>query len=89
MEFILTFITGFAAAILFEAWDWIEKIKHKHEWKVCGISNVLQIDHEGEPYRLCLCKCATCGEREQQWREVEFDELQELETGKSVLLRWW
>lgn len=88
MEFILIFITGFAAALLFEAWDRIKKIKHKHEWKVCGTSNVLQIDHEGEAYRLCFCMCATCGDCKQLWREVEFDELQKLETGESVLLRW-
>lgn len=63
-------------------------LKCKHNWKITERSNVLQQDDMGYPLRLCIWKCSKCGKSEQQWTDVNEEELKELETGKSVLLKW-
>ena len=62
--------------------------KCKHNWEIVERSNVLQQDSMGYPLRLFICECPKCGEYEQQWIDVDEKELEELETGKSVLLKW-
>jgi hypothetical protein len=42
----------------------------------------------GYPLRLFICKCLKCGKYEQMWIDVNEKELEELKTGKSVLLEW-
>ena len=59
-----------------------------HHWVVYKRSNVIQKDDMGYPLRLFICRCAKCGKYEQQWIDVNEKELEELETGKSVLLEW-
>lgn len=61
----------------------------QHDYRVKTLSNVLQLDDMGYPLRLCICECTKCGKSTQQWRDVAKDALQELDTGKSVLLQWW
>lgn len=51
-------------------------------------SNVLQLDDIGYPLRLYMTRCTKCGESKQQWIDVSIVELDELDSGKSVLLRW-
>jgi len=60
----------------------------RHNWKRVCRSNVLQQDDMGYPLRLCLCKCDKCGEYDQQWLDVPEEELKELKTGDSVLIKW-
>lgn len=62
--------------------------KCKHEWKVCERSNALQFDHMGYPLRLFLVKCSKCGEYDQRWIDVAVEEADELDNGKSVLVKW-
>ena len=62
--------------------------KCNHTWVIDQRSNVIQQDNMGYPLRLFLCRCAKCNKLEQQWIDVNEDELEELETGKSVLLKW-
>ena len=59
-----------------------------HDWKVEQRSNVIQFDGQGYPLRLFVVKCSKCGKYDQQWIDVDIDEADELETGKSVLLEW-
>ena len=59
-----------------------------HNWEISEKSNVLQLDYMGYPLRLYICKCSKCSEYEQRWIDVPKKELEELETGKSVLLKW-
>lgn len=59
-----------------------------HTWQITERSNVLQLDWMGYPLRLFLCQCSKCGKYDQQWIDVPLKELEELETGKSVLLKW-
>lgn len=65
------------------------KCKCKHNWTINLRSNVLQQDDMGYPLRLCICKCLKCGASDQQWLDVNEKELEELKTGKSVLLKWY
>lgn len=60
----------------------------KHNWVIDLRSNVLQQDDMGYPLRLCICRCTRCGASDQQWLDVNEKELEELKTGKSVLLKW-
>ena len=62
--------------------------KCNHIWHITERSNVLQLDDMGYPLRLFICKCSKCGKSDQQWIDVAEEELEELETGKSVLLEW-
>ena len=59
-----------------------------HDWRITKRSNVLQLDEMGYPLRLFICKCSKCGKSDQQWIDVAEEELKELETGQSVLLKW-
>ena len=60
----------------------------RHNWETTEKSNVLQVDEMGYPLRLFICKCTKCGKSEQMWIDVAKSQLQELDTGKSVLLTW-
>ena len=62
--------------------------KCNHNWQVTERSNIIQQDDMGYPLRLFICKCSKCGKSEQQWIDVNEKELEELKTGKSVLLKW-
>lgn len=62
--------------------------KCNHDWKVTEKSNVLQQDNMGYPLRLYIRQCSKCGKSEQVWFDVSEKALKELETGKSVLLKW-
>lgn len=64
------------------------KRKCNHEWKITEYSNVLQLDDMGYPLRLVICTCAKCGITEQHWHDVNKSALEQLDTGKSVLLKW-
>lgn len=61
----------------------------KHIWAIYSKSNVLQQDDMGYPLRLCICRCTKCGVSDQKWIDVNEKELEELKTGKSVLLKWY
>ena len=63
-------------------------LKCKHDWRLLKSSNVLQLDDMGYPLRLCIFRCNKCGKSDQQWVDVPKDALAEIDTGKSVLLRW-
>lgn len=60
----------------------------KHNWEKKYRSNALQMDCMGYPLRLFVCKCSKCGEYTQKWIDVSKEELDELETGESVLVEW-
>ena len=62
--------------------------KCNHTWVIDQRSNVIQQDSMGYPLRLFLCRCSKCNKSDQQWIDVDEDELEELETGQSVLLKW-
>ena len=62
--------------------------KCNHNWEITERSNVLQLDDMGYPLRLFIVKCSKCGKSDQQWIDVAEEELEELDTGKSVLLKW-
>jgi hypothetical protein len=66
----------------------VRLFKFNHKWKISERSNVIQQDDMGYPLRLFICKCSKCGKSEQQWIDVNEKELEELKTGKSVLLKW-
>ena len=52
-------------------------------------SNVLQLDHNGYPLRLCICKCKKCGRTQHKWLDESPSKAQkELDNGISVLLKW-
>lgn len=63
-------------------------LKCKHDWRLLERSNVLQLDDMGYPLRLCIFRCNKCGKSDQQWVDVPKEALAEIDTGKSVLLRW-
>lgn len=63
-------------------------IKCKHEWELTERSNVIQCDVMGYPLRLFIRKCNKCDKSEQVWIDVAKEELKELDTGESVLLKW-
>lgn len=67
----------------------IFKRKCNHNWKVDQRSNVLQLDDMGYPLRLCICKCDKCGQYDQQWLDTSTDSCKELDTGESVLIKWY
>lgn len=62
--------------------------KCNHNWKVEKRSNAIQLDDMGYPLRLFIVRCSKCGKYDQHWIDVNEKELEELKTGKSVLLRW-
>lgn len=62
--------------------------KCNHKWVITERSNILQQDDMGYPLRLCICKCSKCGKYDQKWLDMPEDDLKELETGKSVLIKW-
>lgn len=62
--------------------------KCKHHWVVSEKSNALQLDDMGYPLRLFICKCSKCGKTEQRWLDVSVSALDELKSGKSVLVEW-
>ena len=62
--------------------------KHKHQWKITEVSNVVQLDDFGYPLRLCIEKCDICEQSEQVWLDVGEEALKKLETGESVLCEW-
>lgn len=59
------------------------KCKHDYEYQR---TNKLQLDDMGYPLRLFNRKCLKCGIQEQLWIDVPVEELNELETGESVLI---
>lgn len=62
--------------------------KCSHKWKTLKKSNALQLDDLGYPLRLFICKCSKCGIYDQQWIDVSRKEAEELDNGKSVLVKW-
>ena len=61
--------------------------KCKHEGEMIYKSNILQQDEMGYPLRLFSFQCTKCGEIKRNWIDVPVEELKEIETGKSMLLR--
>lgn len=61
--------------------------KCKHKWEMIYRSNILQQDGMGYPLRLFSFQCTKCGEIRRRWIDVPVEELKEIETGESVLLR--
>lgn len=41
------------------------KRKHKHQWRITQVSNVIQLDDFGYPLRLCIEKCDICEQSRQ------------------------
>lgn len=66
----------------------MELFKHKHKWQLEKRSNLLQLDDMGYPLRLFIFKCSKCGITKQMWIDVPEEELKELDTGESGLLKW-
>lgn len=60
----------------------------KHDWHIIERSNILQQDSMGYPLRLFIVKCSKCGKSDQWWIDVAVEELEELKTGESILLKW-
>lgn len=58
------------------------------EYRISEYSNALQQDEMGYPLRLRICKCEKCGKSEQQWLDVGEKALEELDSGKSFLVKW-
>ena len=59
-----------------------------HDWEIIEYSNCLQLDDMGYPLRLFIVKCRKCGKTDHHWIDVPVEQLSDLGTGKSVLLRW-
>ena len=59
-----------------------------HDWKVTERSNIIQQDDMGYPLRLCIVTCKRCGKTEQHWLDTDISALDEVESGKTVLLEW-
>ena len=59
-----------------------------HKWVAQKRSNALQLDDMGYPLRLFICRCSRCGRYDQQWRDVPRKEVEELDSGESVLVKW-
>ena len=68
---------------------WLFKRECHHVWEIHERSNLLQQDSMGYPLRLCIVKCSKCGKSKQMWIDVHENELKELETGESVLVKWY
>lgn len=62
--------------------------KCKHKWKCVKRSNLLQLDDMGYPLRLFIFECSKCHITKQMWVDVPVEELEELDTGKSALVKW-
>lgn len=62
--------------------------KCNHNWQIDKRSNTIQSDDMGYPLRLFIVKCSKCGKSDQHWINVPAEEIEELKTGKSVLLKW-
>lgn len=62
--------------------------KCRHQWVRSESSNALQQDDMGYPLRLVIHKCTKCGIYEHAWVDVAVEELNELNTGESVLVTW-
>ena len=62
--------------------------KCKHKWELDKRSNMLQQDSMGYPLRLFILQCSKCEESKQMWIDVAVEELEELKTGESVLVKW-
>lgn len=62
--------------------------KCHHQWVRSEASNALQQDDMGYPLRLVIHKCTKCGIYEHAWVDVAVEELNELNTGESVLVTW-
>ena len=75
-----------ASYLLYKAWQ--EKKKCDHDWNITERSNVMQLDDMGYPLRLYIVKCSKCGKSEQKWIDVSVSECEELQDGKSVLVKW-
>ena len=57
--------------------------------KILQKSNVLQMDYNGYPVRLCICECEDCGCTDQFWLDESLEKAkEELKNGTSVLLEW-
>ena len=63
-------------------------IKCNHRYRVTERSNALQLDNMGYPLRLFICVCEKCGDCKHEWIDVPKEELKELDTGESFLLKW-
>lgn len=59
-----------------------------HDYKITDRSNALQLDEMGYPLRLCICKCEKCGKSEQQWIDTAERALDEVDSGKSFIVKW-
>lgn len=59
-----------------------------HDYRVTERSNALQLDDMGYPLRLCICKCEKCGATDQKWLDTSEKFLEELDNGKSFLVKW-
>lgn len=68
--------------------DAMKRRRCKHNFVRTRRSNVLQLDDLGYPLRLFITTCTKCGSSQQQWFDVSTSELDEIDSGKSVLLRW-
>ena len=75
-----------AGYMFYKAWQL--KKKCYHDWNIAERSNILQLDDMGYPLRLCIFKCSKCGKSEQRWIDVPVSECEELQDGKSVLVKW-
>lgn len=62
--------------------------KCKHKWELDKRSNMLQQDSMGYPLRLFIMQCFKCKKSKQMWIDVAVEELEELKTGESVLVKW-
>jgi hypothetical protein len=62
--------------------------KCRHQFKVIEKSNALQQDSMGYPLRLCIVECNKCGKSEQMWIDTNVEALEEVDNGKSFILKW-
>ena len=79
--FTIVFIIGYISGRLMTTYC-------DHKWEIYETSNILQQDDMGYPLRLCIMKCPKCEKYEHMWIDVSESVLDEIESGKSVLLRW-
>lgn len=64
------------------------KLLCNHKFEFYEASNILQQDDMGYPLRLYMMKCSKCEKYEYRWVDVSESVLDEIESGKSVLLKW-
>lgn len=60
----------------------IEKLLHKHDYKLAEVSNALQLDDFGYPLRLCI-ECCKCGASRQVWIDTICNE-----DNNDFILKW-